>query len=111
MRISDWSSDVCSSDLQNACDGEICCCPGDLIGPLHRQERQYENRRYRDPPCAPPEVCAYRPAMLNWVRHSLLPLVGISYQNKRIWSTSGGRNRSVRRSYKSGGGKVCVSTC
>src|SRR3546814_10275749 len=26
------------ADQQNACDGEICCCPGDLIGPLHRSE-------------------------------------------------------------------------
>src|SRR3546814_17237816 len=31
MRISDWSSDVCSSDLINHGDGDVQLCPGALL--------------------------------------------------------------------------------
>src|SRR3546814_12473170 len=42
MRISDWSSDVCSSDLP---DGRVDCCPPTFGPALHDAERIFEELR------------------------------------------------------------------
>src|SRR3546814_9513801 len=42
MRISDWSSDVCSSDLP---DGRVDCCPPTFGPALHDAELIFEELR------------------------------------------------------------------
>src|SRR3546814_7320353 len=71
MRISDWSSDVCSSDLPDASDNDIRDSADDRIGAdnssvveesaqigdLHLQSSVLEDGSYlRDSPVVPPKV-------------------------------------------------------
>src|SRR3546814_17883035 len=54
MRISDWSSDVCSSDLNRGCVGPIDSLPGNfdhVLGDVHalRDHVEVRARRADDP--------------------------------------------------------------
>src|SRR3546814_7337143 len=82
MRISDWSSDVCSSDLHDAW-GEFDRVAGDQapLAPIERIQVGQRDRRFRPPNC----------------QMRAVPLVGAELHG----------NRSEERRV----GKECVSTC
>src|SRR3546814_3268170 len=46
MRISDWSSDVCSSDLSLALVDQVACIPDTLIKDEHGQKIRDSSARY-----------------------------------------------------------------
>src|SRR3546814_20675504 len=95
MRISDWSSDVCSSDLQRA----LFVRNGDVFvrelgaGVLRQLTASAETE-------ADPQFSADQQAALWRVGHDWYRL-----------TFSAGVARAVARSDKRHGGKECVSTC
>src|SRR3546814_6818317 len=85
MRISEWSSDVCSSDLDNKTDyiKRIIGLPGDTIqvvgGILHIngeavKRRQVENFRDEDRYGRPADVKQYVETLPNGVEHRILEI-------------------------------------
>src|SRR3546814_10131059 len=85
MRISDWSSDVCSSDLASC--GEILIHPG-----YHRMKR------------------VDRAQLTEWIAGELCPggqSINAMLEHVFLWC----RDRRIYRSEERRGGKECVSTC
>src|SRR3546814_19978331 len=99
MRISDWSSDVCSSDLPaDRPRGGRGCAPGCFLA--HRFRRGQNLRRFAGKP-------ATQPIELTLV---LLRLFLECSTCKAMEDTNIGEKEG-KRSDERRGGKECVSTC
>src|SRR3546814_1512751 len=87
MRISDWSSDVCSSDLD--------AVPGEAQGRLHREARVLARLLERDPRAGA--------RVLRRLHRVLVGPVGQRHARAE--------GQGVHRSEERRVGKECVSTC
>src|SRR3546814_10994296 len=96
MRISDWSSDVCSSDLLGGLDQvEVLSGGGVRIGALVRNADLAHH----------PHIAAQYPVL------SQALLAGASAQLRNMATTSGNLLQRTRRSEERRVGKECVRTC
>src|SRR3546814_20430662 len=86
MRISDWSSDVCSSDLKTAGFGQ--CTPSSVGNGVRKKFCGFRHSSRTD-------GCAYS---------------AISASDSMMWQSASQAGRSVR-SEERRVGKECVSTC
>src|SRR3546814_15535277 len=91
MRISDWSSDVCSSDLLLGLDNQPLDLLGELVGIAHRAPRPI---RKRD-----------RPYLLISVEDFVAGLSGYPERPAHLCHALAVRSEERRV------GKECVSTC
>src|SRR3546814_18872366 len=106
MRISDWSSDVCSSDLPEVDDRRIARCPGNAIMLEARARKRRECRRHL-------RIGIDGPGGGQVAPRALFPAVGL-----RLEQIEGAGHRQQQdegddeqhRSEKRRGGKGCVST-
>src|SRR3546814_14958251 len=116
MRISDWSSDVCSSDLQAAVS--VALLGGKGAGRRSRADADDRGtgrkRRGAELVCALVELCTGQ-------RRGCCDLAGLRQHGWRVHVTGGGRSglgrgrgshvHFARRSEERRVGKECVSTC
>src|SRR3546814_14965484 len=91
MRISDWSSDVCSSDLQSVCWTERLERVNAAAIDLTR--------------------CADQGEMLEIAAHEALMLFDAEASRAAAASAAGERNAAPARSEERRVGNECVSTC
>src|SRR3546814_20309034 len=94
MRISDWSSDVCSSDLDGA---PLAAIPPDSrdVGPLRASSMQ----------CVCPYVAA------SWLTRSVKPSIWREAMSALVYKLTVVHHRLDDRSEERRVGKECVSTC
>src|SRR3546814_14828362 len=124
MRISDWSSDVCSSDLKTSITYEYPCADGDPYYPNPRSENQTLYKSYEALAAAQSEVI-FVGRLATYRYYNMDQVVGqalATYRKLKLDTPVAGRATRVStspamaqiaqlRSEERRVGKGCVGTC